>query len=389
MLGKSLIALCVILGVALAEQTPVFLWGANSASHPALSTVSQTEFADQLSTLLEDHMVVAFEENGLSNKDFLCSSVEGQQSCYAQLKGVSPKTYYTSVENPTEALRSVATKREYNTINASGQLVKPLKCSAGKAVTITFDDADADVETREAKLESHDAAIAAITKQLECKVAYLYLAAAGTSPQPKQLSRSRRDTAATADGNIFFGGNQFQIFFTDVKYNGESIGQLPEGKAEVQNASTTQFSVTIETQNAQKPITFDVTLSGGYYSISNVKYDNVVFRSPDVNAPTSFSYTCASLVLASAATNNQYNTLSFTSIQLQAPFDSSYQTQFVFGDSWDCVGFVTPGILMGLLVVVLLLVIVFVGVCWMMDINTMDRFDDPKGKTITINASAD
>ncbi|XP_068146848.1 V-type proton ATPase subunit S1 [Drosophila tropicalis] len=390
MLGKSLIALCVILGVALAEQTPVFLWGANSASHPALSTVSQTEFADQLSTLLEDHMVVAFEENGLSNKDFLCSSVEGQQSCYAQLKGVSPKTYYTSVENPTEALRSVATKREYNTINASGQLVKPLKCSVGKAVTITFDDADADVETREAKLESHDAAIAAITKQLECKVAYLYLAAAGTSPQPKQLSRLRRDTAATVGGNIYFGGNQFQIFYTEVKYNGEKIGQLTTSSdAKISNASTTQFSVRIDTVETDKPITFDVTLSGGYYSISNVQYNGVAFRSPDVNAPTSFSYTCASLVLASAATNNQYNTLSFTSLQLQAPFDSTYQEKFVFGDSWDCVGFVTPGILMGLLVVVLLLVIVFVGVCWMMDINTMDRFDDPKGKTITINASAD
>jgi len=33
---------------------------------PSLKTVSQVEFAEQLASLLEDHMVVAFEENGVS-----------------------------------------------------------------------------------------------------------------------------------------------------------------------------------------------------------------------------------------------------------------------------------------------------------------------------------
>lgn len=35
----------------------------------------------------------------------------------------------------------------------------------------------------------------------------------------------------------------------------------------------------------------------------------------------------------------------------------------------------------------MLLIILTYGITFIMDIRTMDRFDDPKGKTITINAS--
>lgn len=56
-------------------------------------------------------------------------------------------------------------------------------------------------------------------------------------------------------------------------------------------------------------------------------------------------------------------------------------------DSFNCVGFFSAPIWSGLFVVFILLAITFYGIIMMMDIRTMDRFDDPKGKTITINAS--
>ncbi|KAH8253786.1 hypothetical protein KR032_006851 [Drosophila birchii] len=382
MLWKSLIALCVI-GAALAEQTPVFLWGANSVAKPSLKTVPQAEFAEQLKELLVDHMVVAFQENGLSTKDFQCSNSQSQ-SCYAQLQGVSPKTYYTSVENPTEALRSVAARREHNTIDASGKLSSPAKCSAGKALFVSFQDA---AESREQTLESHDAAIAAISKQFECKVAYLYLAAPSTAPVVQR--RTRRSTAATTGGIMWHVGNQFQMFYTALTYN--KITPITVNSISITNSTTpnTKFSVRLDTTDSSKPITFDVLYNGGYFTLSNLQYAGSNFRSSNVNAPTTFSYSCGNLTLDSTAVEGMYNTLSFSSLQIQAPFDGSYKENFKFGDSWDCVGFVTPGILMGLFVILLLLIIMFVGICWMMDINTMDRFDDPKGKTITINAASD
>lgn len=59
-----------------------------------------------------------------------------------------------------------------------------------------------------------------------------------------------------------------------------------------------------------------------------------------------------------------------------------YKDKYVY-----CEGFWTPGILAALFVVFLFILILLVGLSWIMDINTMDKFDDPKGKTITINTT--
>lgn len=58
-----------------------------------------------------------------------------------------------------------------------------------------------------------------------------------------------------------------------------------------------------------------------------------------------------------------------------------------FGDSYDCVGFTSVPIWSGIFITFILLFILTAGITMMIDIKTMDRFDDPKGKTITINAS--
>lgn len=57
-----------------------------------------------------------------------------------------------------------------------------------------------------------------------------------------------------------------------------------------------------------------------------------------------------------------------------------------FGDTWDCTYFFTAPILSGFLVAILFAWIMGFGICMIMDIKTMDRFDDPKGKTINVNA---
>lgn len=59
----------------------------------------------------------------------------------------------------------------------------------------------------------------------------------------------------------------------------------------------------------------------------------------------------------------------------------------MFNDAYDCVGFTTIPIWSGLFVTFILAVIMTMGLTMIMDIKTMDRFDDPKGKTIIINAS--
>lgn len=58
-----------------------------------------------------------------------------------------------------------------------------------------------------------------------------------------------------------------------------------------------------------------------------------------------------------------------------------------FSYASDCAGFFSPGIWMGLLTTLLLLLIFVYGLHMIMNLNTMDRFDDPKGPTISVPQS--
>ena len=58
-----------------------------------------------------------------------------------------------------------------------------------------------------------------------------------------------------------------------------------------------------------------------------------------------------------------------------------------FGHYNDCVGFFTVAAWMGVVTMLVMLAIVLLGVSMLLTINTMDRYDDPKGKTITITAT--
>jgi V-type H+-transporting ATPase S1 subunit len=58
-----------------------------------------------------------------------------------------------------------------------------------------------------------------------------------------------------------------------------------------------------------------------------------------------------------------------------------------FGAAYDCVYFFTAPIWSGLFVCTIFSIIMIFGLVMIMDIKTMDMFDDPKGKTITINVS--
>lgn len=66
------------------------------------------------------------------------------------------------------------------------------------------------------------------------------------------------------------------------------------------------------------------------------------------------------------------------------PADTAKEVRFV--DAYECVGFFTPGIWMGIIVTLILISILTWGMKMIMDIKTMDRFDDPKGKPISFGS---
>lgn len=55
-----------------------------------------------------------------------------------------------------------------------------------------------------------------------------------------------------------------------------------------------------------------------------------------------------------------------------------------FDGAWDCVGFFTVPVWMSLISVLIFLIVLFWGLWMLADVKTMDRFDDPKGKSIVV-----
>uniref|UniRef100_A0A1L8EEW2 Putative vacuolar h+-atpase v0 sector accessory subunit s1 ac45 n=1 Tax=Haematobia irritans TaxID=7368 RepID=A0A1L8EEW2_HAEIR len=380
---KYLIGLLCVLSLALAEQSPVFLWGVNSVAKPSLKTIPQSDFTNIIASHQNGKTLVVFLENGLTNKDFTCSNAQTTKSCFVRLQEVPQKNFFASVENPVEALRSIG-NHEYNSIDSSGKLAHPIDTGKANIVFVVFDD-ESDFD-RTTCLESHDSVIAEIASELNDKAIFMYTTAPHTSSN-KSLKRERR--AADDNPMVFQDGSKLLMYFTSLTVvdskEATTTVLTPQGM-EVTTTNATAMSVKL---TSTPPLTFDITLSGGYFFMTNVLWNGIQFRSNDVYSPTDFSYFCGNLTLYGKGTIEEQSTytLNWNSFQFQAPFGSTTNEQFVFGDPWHCVGFFTGAILSGLLIVVLLLTITFVGVCWMMDINTMDRFDDPKGKTITINAS--
>ena len=128
--------------------------------------------------------------------------------------------------------------------------------------------------------------------------------------------------------------------------------------------------------------------SAGYYTLRTINYEHVgqnssnqnLTANTDIVFPFQFSYHCSREILFQ---NNV--TLTIADLQVQV-YQTSSNEKKAFSDAYDCVGFTTVPIWTGIFVTAILALIMIWGLTMIMDIRTMDRFDDPKGKTITISA---
>ncbi|XP_072222507.1 V-type proton ATPase subunit S1-like [Leuresthes tenuis] len=111
-----------------------------------------------------------------------------------------------------------------------------------------------------------------------------------------------------------------------------------------------------------------------------------------IYAPAEYSFHCKSVSSfqnallvpnSSNQTSSQFR-LNFIDFQIQG-FGLANGTNFSYAS--DCAGFFTPGIWMGLLTSLLVLTVLVYGLHMIMQLNTMDRFDDPKGPSISVPQS--
>ncbi|XP_055374453.1 V-type proton ATPase subunit S1 [Condylostylus longicornis] len=375
MLNKLFLLMCVC-GFVCSQNTPVFIWGSSSVPFkPALKTLSSNDFGDIISEKLDDSMVVLFLENNLQTADFSQCKLESGDTCFSNLKTFRTKTFYADVVKPIETIKSLTTDDKIENLDISeDNKFSNIKYEPGKILIIQLNENN---EDRFQDLIKHDSIMAEIYNLLseQGKVIAIYTSMETNEP----LLKNRIKRQAKAEASKKFSGKADDVgillYFGEIIFNKETL-DITEMTLNKESSSKSDIDVTLKSNKGD--IKFVVTESGGYWNVNEISLGTDNFLA-DVESQINFSYFCGNLTLYSGD-----KAIIFSNLQLQA-FYKEEPTKF--GDPWHCVGFISGGIISGLFVALMFIIILSIGITWLMDIRTMDRFDDPKGKTITINAT--
>lgn len=171
-----------------------------------------------------------------------------------------------------------------------------------------------------------------------------------------------------------YGKEARLIEVTDVKVSGVTIDSLT---AELIGNDSINIKLTF------------MQRSGYWFVADGNVNDNAFIGVTPFGANRGFSYHCspATSFRVANSTSTHPSLITIKGLQIQPLFEGDSTPLTKFAPAQDCVGFTSAGIWAGLFVVIMLLGIMSIGITWIMDIRTMDRFDDPKGKTITISAT--
>ncbi|XP_034949970.1 uncharacterized protein [Chelonus insularis] len=175
-----------------------------------------------------------------------------------------------------------------------------------------------------------------------------------------------------------------------------SIGNLTKNATEEGNATyasplvvSMEFTaINNDSVKTRTRLDLNITVkSAGYYTLRTVnlyqddKLIGEMVAQTEIVWPRNFSYHCTQHTVFHNKTGNRTTTLYLSNMQIQLDYIKK------FADAYDCVGFTSIPIWAGIFVTSILAIIMIWGLTMVMDIRTMDRFDDPKGKTITISTT--
>ena len=164
-------------------------------------------------------------------------------------------------------------------------------------------------------------------------------------------------------------------------------------------------------------ITVTSDKSSGGYSLDLPKDSPLQFESDTIWAPEQFSYSCSELKLVPKKFSDKTSPVVSVTLTTDSIFDARalerHITRFFFvifqivlrrlqlypkgnpnenekgkfPEAYDCATWFTSALWMGTVVALFYIFLLFGAVIYLLDVKTNDRFDDPKGKTITVNVA--
>uniref|UniRef100_A0A182SES8 V-type proton ATPase subunit S1/VOA1 transmembrane domain-containing protein n=1 Tax=Anopheles maculatus TaxID=74869 RepID=A0A182SES8_9DIPT len=383
-LGVSLalfLALAVFGSARASSNVPVFVWGKPSVTYvPALSRYSSSEFAALVEAQIDENtFTVVFAEDRLSAEDLSQCKLK-TQTCFKNLQKLERKSYLPSVEEPLSVLEG--SNAQSVQLLADGTLSERVVPQAGGIVVVNLSGGD---------FASHDAIIDALYTRLRNahpNIVAIYTAKTPSFSYSSLVRKTRQTDQEPEPTREVLKTDGFLLVYENFKF-GPVDADLTIAKLDratkVENATTDSMHIRLSGTGAQVDLFFLQTQ--GSWEITGVWFENQEYYLRNrVHVNQHFSYACNSWEYYSLDLQKK---IVFEEVQLQ-PFwseDGVPVTNDRFGDAWYCVGFTSGGILSGLFLILIFIIIGSYGISWMMDIRTMDRFDDPKGKTITVNTA--
>ncbi|OAD53277.1 V-type proton ATPase subunit S1 [Eufriesea mexicana] len=370
------------------NAVPVLLWGgsvnsdlATSAVNPFLKTTSE-EFDLFLRKKLENSPPVL-----LYVKDNLCIEdlVKHKQHLQKVTTGDSLH-YFPAVEKAASTVEDLPSYNQtYNDYMDS--------ISDGQLLIVSISNLDIIPETYKTIRDSNPNLIAVLT---------------GKACSYRRSERVKRDNYKENASEPFIVISPRVLLYSSqgllVKSeNGKAAISLPLNANVTEDTRASSLNLQLAFQGTDALIykhelvfMFEVR-TAGYYTFKTANYtyytgtnstnkkskEQSLTTDTDIVFPFNFSYHCSQYIIF----KNNFTLLNITNLQVQIDpkYDNTSRTK-IFDDAYDCVGFTTIPIWTGIFVTSILALIIIWALTMIIDIRTMDRFDDPKGKTITISA---
>lgn len=360
------------------ENTKPFAKNGISSTTP----VDQREFERRLSTLDQDQKVVFCVARDLSPEAFAKRNEEKTKAFENIASKVEILEYSPNVENPVENKVTKAKNVARVSVSLTNEF-EPTPSSDARIIIAALPEYH-DAESEFHYLARIDRACYAISQQDEYKDALFVLTSETNSHLQSHLRKARDTGAQKADSKgIVKKDANFIVYLTDfIERKGTTDTIITIGESDITGSKPDDSTIEIKFKD-KLTLEFKLNKETEYWYLEKALPNVSQSQIPQIFVPKEFSYSCSSTLYFPTSDKDG---LYFKNFQIQLNFDSSFD-QNKFASSYDCIGFTSAGIWSGLFITFLLLAIVGLGITYIMDIRTMDRFDDPKGKTITVNAS--
>lgn len=367
----------------------------NKNSYPktvisSTTPINQREFERRISALDQNQKIVFLVTDDLSPEDLSVKNEHKRRAFQNLATGVDIVEYIPYVENAVDNKVTMGKNIVRTTLTSNNELEQKPNDGA-RIVIVSLPECD-ESESRYHCMARIDRACFALSTSVEFKDALFVLTSEMNSHlhEAVHIRRARDTSAQAADSKIYKSSNSI-VYFKNLMERPKK--GTKDAVADVSGAITTL--VDKDNLNIQFKGKYDIILhfilDDAQYWTLNASQSTIdgkrIDLQTEVSAPEEFSFSCVSSVYLKFDKDNDLDGIYFQNLQIQLNFTNHNGNLDRFNDSYDCIGFTSPAIWAGLFITFLLLSIISTAITYIMDIRTMDRFDDPKGKTITINAS--